>query len=48
MQSGIRVEAGSLEKEDFSRKISFLKPLWWVIHFVGISVVYTIGHLLWR
>jgi hypothetical protein len=31
-----------------NRKISFLKPGWWIVHLVGISVVYTLGHLLWR
>jgi len=37
-----------MENEPFSRKIGFLRPLWWVIHFVGIAAVYTIGHLIWR
>ena len=26
--------------------ISFLRPGWWLIHFVGISVVYLVGHFL--
>ncbi len=36
------------QKQSFSRRISFLKPVWWIIHVIGISLVYTIGHLLWR
>lgn len=30
-------------QEDFNKKISFLRPLWWFIHFIGISIVYTLG-----
>lgn len=37
-----------MQKESFSRKIAFLRTGWWIIHFIGISVVYTLGHLLWR
>jgi hypothetical protein len=37
-----------MEKGNFLRKISFLKPGWWIIHFIGISIVYTLGHILWR
>jgi hypothetical protein len=36
------------EKESFSRKIGFLRVGWWVIHLIGIAIVYTIGHLLLR
>jgi len=32
-------------KEDFNTKISFLKPLWWLIHFIGIALVYTVGNI---
>ncbi len=35
-------------KEKRSVKIGFLKTGWWIIHFAGISLVYTLGHLLWR
>jgi len=37
-----------MEKEKFSRKISFLRNGWWIIHFLGIGIVYTLGHMLWR
>jgi hypothetical protein len=30
------------------RKFGFLSTGWWIIHLVGIAVVYTLGHLLWR
>jgi len=33
-------------KEDFNSKISFLKPLWWLIHLIGISIVYALGNIL--
>lgn len=32
----------------FSQAISFLKPGWWLIHLAGITLVYILGHLLWR
>ena len=28
-------------------KIRFLKPGWWVLHFLGIATVYALGHILW-
>jgi hypothetical protein len=34
-------------KENLSRKISFLRAGWWIIHFIGISLVYALGHILW-
>jgi hypothetical protein len=34
--------------ESFSRKISFLRPGWWIIHLAAIAAVYILGHLLWR
>jgi hypothetical protein len=37
-----------MEKEKFSRKIGFLQPGWWVVHVIGITLVYTLGHMLWR
>jgi hypothetical protein len=37
-----------MERETFSRKIIFLKPGWWIIHLIGIALVYTLGHLMWR
>jgi len=37
-----------MEKERFSLKISFLRPGWWVIHLIGITLVYTLGNVLWR
>lgn len=41
-------EEQNMEKGSFSRKISFLRPGWWIIHLVGITIVYTLGHILWR
>jgi len=38
----------NMEKETFSRKISFLRAGWWIIHFIGIAMVYSLGHILWR
>jgi hypothetical protein len=32
----------------FNQKIGFLKPGWWIVHLAGISVVYALGHFLWR
>jgi hypothetical protein len=26
----------------------FLNPGWWLVHLVGISAVYALGHFLWR
>jgi hypothetical protein len=37
-----------MEKEKFSRKISFLRAGWWIIHFIGITSVYALGYILWR
>lgn len=37
-----------MEKENFSRKIGFLKTGWWIIHFIGITIVYVLGNILWR
>jgi hypothetical protein len=37
-----------MESESLSRKISFLRAGWWIVHVVGISVVYALGHFLWR
>lgn len=28
---------------DFNTKISFLRPLWWLIHLIGISIIYALG-----
>lgn len=32
----------------FNQKIGFLKPGWWLVHFAAISIVYALGHFLWR
>jgi hypothetical protein len=37
-----------MEKESFSKKIGFLRPGWWIVHLIGISVVYALGHVLWK
>jgi hypothetical protein len=31
-----------------NQKIGFLRPGWWIVHLVGISIVYALGHFLWR
>ncbi len=36
-----------MENESFKSKIGFLSPGWWLIHLLGITAVYTLGHLLW-
>lgn len=33
---------------EFIQRIGFLRPGWWIVHIIGITVVYTLGHLLWR
>lgn len=33
---------------EFNKKIGFLRVWWWIIHLIGITTVYTLGHLLWR
>ena len=38
----------NMEKESLSKKISFLKTGWWIIHLLGITIVYTLGHILWK
>jgi hypothetical protein len=38
----------NMERETFSRKIGFLRAGWWIIHLIGISIVYSLGHILWR
>jgi hypothetical protein len=37
-----------MEQESFQKKIGFLRPGWWLVHLVGISTVYALGHFLWR
>ena len=37
-----------MEKESLSKKIGFLRPGWWLIHFCGITLVYILGHMLWK
>jgi len=37
-----------MEKESLINKIRFLKPGWWVVHCIGISLTYFLGHILWR
>ncbi len=26
----------------------FLQPGWWIVHLIGISLVYALGNLFWR
>lgn len=37
-----------MTKENFISKIRFLKPGWWLLHVFTITMVYALGHLLWR
>ncbi len=38
----------TVEKDSLSKKISFLRPGWWLIHVLGIWAVYMLGNLIWR
>jgi hypothetical protein len=35
-------------KERFGARMGFLRMGWWILHFLGITLVYTLGHLLWK
>ena len=35
-------------RKNFRRKTAFLTPGWWLIHLIGISLVYTLGNLVWK
>ncbi len=37
-----------MTRDAFKAKIRFLKPGWWLLHFMAIATVYLLGHLLWR
>jgi len=37
-----------VDKVGFYSKIRFLKLGWWIVHLIGISIVYILGHILWR
>jgi hypothetical protein len=37
-----------MERESFSKRIGFLRPGWWLVHLIGISTVYALGHFLWK
>ena len=37
-----------MNRKNFRRKTAFLTPAWWLIHLVGISFVYALGHILWK
>jgi hypothetical protein len=37
-----------MSNERFLTMIRFLRAGWWIVHLVGISIVYTLGHILWR
>jgi hypothetical protein len=34
--------------KQFNQKTGFLKPGWWLVHLAAISIVYALGHFLWR
>jgi hypothetical protein len=35
-----------MAKETLSVKIGFLRTGWWIVHVVGITLVYILGHLV--
>ena len=35
-------------RKKFRKKTAFLTPGWWLIHFIGIAGVYTLGNVLWK
>jgi hypothetical protein len=37
-----------MTKETLSVKIGFLRTGWWIVHAVGIALVYILGHLVGR
>lgn len=37
-----------MERQGLESKIGFLRAGWWIVHLLGISIVYTLGHILWR
>ena len=37
-----------MNNESFYNKIRFLRAGWWIIHLIGISVLYILGHIVWR
>jgi hypothetical protein len=41
-------DENDMDSGKISRKIGFLSTGWWIIHLSGISVVYALGHILWR
>jgi hypothetical protein len=46
--SDLSIRSMKMGKESLSRKISFLRPGWWIVHVTGIALVYSLGNLLWR
>lgn len=48
-KESVKLEVGKMSdwKKNFRRKTAFLTPGWWLIHLVLISLVYTLGHILW-
>lgn len=36
-----------MANESFNQKIDFLRAGWWIVHVIGIALVYTLGNLLW-
>jgi hypothetical protein len=35
-----------MAKENLSAMISFLRTGWWIVHVLGITLVYILGHLV--
>jgi hypothetical protein len=37
-----------MERPRKQSSINFLRAGWWLIHVLGISLFYVLGHMLWR
>jgi len=48
MKKKLLLKGTVMNGESFSKKIGFLRAGWWIIHLSGISVIYAIGHIIWR
>jgi len=36
-----------MDKARKASSINFLRAGWWLVHLVGIALVYVLGHILW-
>jgi hypothetical protein len=37
-----------MNSESWNKKIGLLRPGWWIVHIIGITLVYTLGAVLGR